>query len=304
MEEQPIKLFFVFHTVGQENRSTTIPALTMSSKANEEKPSAGAEEDSDVEIEGIDMEGIGEEQADGDDGDSMDVDQPEQTPDDKLDAEQENQDAEELEEARRERLELLESEKQKEEESAVAEQKAPDMGSKLEYLVQQSDVFAHFLAGTVAAGEKKKKGKSASSGRGTKKGRMTEAEEDEQLLKTASSKRRYVRLDKQPSILAKTCKMHAYQMEGLNWLIKLHDHGINGILADEVSAMRNKMSHSHSSKSQICFFFSFLQSEFDDGENCHFHDHSHSSTSHIFSFHSCSGTWENTSDHIFVGVST
>jgi hypothetical protein len=29
--------------------------------------------------------------------------------------------------------------------------------------------------------------------------------------------------------------MHKYQLEGLNWMIKLHDHGINGILADEVS---------------------------------------------------------------------
>ena len=29
--------------------------------------------------------------------------------------------------------------------------------------------------------------------------------------------------------------MRAYQLEGLNWMIKLHDNGINGILADEVS---------------------------------------------------------------------
>ena len=28
--------------------------------------------------------------------------------------------------------------------------------------------------------------------------------------------------------------MHPYQLEGLNWMIKLHDHGINGILADEM----------------------------------------------------------------------
>ncbi|KAL7468526.1 hypothetical protein ACHAXS_008749 [Conticribra weissflogii] len=28
--------------------------------------------------------------------------------------------------------------------------------------------------------------------------------------------------------------MHKYQLEGLNWMIKLHDHGINGILADEM----------------------------------------------------------------------
>jgi SWI/SNF-related matrix-associated actin-dependent regulator of chromatin subfamily A member 5 len=79
----------------------------------------------------------------------------------------------------------------------------------------------------VAAGGSKK-GK-ASRG---KKGRMTEAEEDEQMLKSAQSKRRVVRVDKQPSILAPHCKMHPYQVEGLNWLIKLHCNGINGILAD------------------------------------------------------------------------
>jgi SWI/SNF-related matrix-associated actin-dependent regulator of chromatin subfamily A member 5 len=53
-------------------------------------------------------------------------------------------------------------------------------------------------------------------------------------MKTAQSHRRTIRLDKQPSNLASHCKMHAYQLEGLNWLIKLHDHGINGILADEM----------------------------------------------------------------------
>ncbi len=65
---------------------------------------------------------------------------------------------------------------------------------------------------------------------------MTEAEEDAQLLKSAQSKRRIIRVDKQPSNLSPHCNMHPYQLEGLNWLIKLHDHGINGILADEVSS--------------------------------------------------------------------
>jgi SWI/SNF-related matrix-associated actin-dependent regulator of chromatin subfamily A member 5 len=82
--------------------------------------------------------------------------------------------------------------------------------------------------GSVAAGSKKGKGS-----RG-KKGRMTEAEEDAQLLKSAQSKRRVIRVDQQPSNLAPHCRMHPYQLEGLNWLIKLHDHGINGILADEM----------------------------------------------------------------------
>ena len=67
---------------------------------------------------------------------------------------------------------------------------------------------------------------------------MTEAEEDEQLLKTAQSKRTVIRLDHQPKILADHCTMHPYQLEGLNWLIKLHCNGINGILADEVSALQ------------------------------------------------------------------
>ena len=63
---------------------------------------------------------------------------------------------------------------------------------------------------------------------------MTEAEEDDLLMKTAQTNRKTVRLAQQPSILAPICKMHSYQLEGLNWLIKLHDHGINGILADEM----------------------------------------------------------------------
>lgn len=87
------------------------------------------------------------------------------------------------------------------------------------------------LSGSVATG--KKGGRKGTGNRG-KKGRMTEAEEDAQMLKSAQSKRRTIRLDKQPSILASHCKMHPYQLEGLNWLIKLHDHGINGILADEM----------------------------------------------------------------------
>jgi SWI/SNF-related matrix-associated actin-dependent regulator of chromatin subfamily A member 5 len=28
--------------------------------------------------------------------------------------------------------------------------------------------------------------------------------------------------------------MRDYQVQGLNWMIKLHDNGINGILADEM----------------------------------------------------------------------
>lgn len=144
-----------------------------------------------------------------------------------------NEDVHELEEVRKERMELMKAEKEALEKEA-AEEAAAGGGSfnKIDYLIKQSDVFAHFLAGSVAIDDKKKKGKKG--GRGAKKGRMTEAQEDAQLMKTAQSHRRTIRLDKQPGNLASHCKMHAYQLEGLNWLIKLHDHGINGILADEM----------------------------------------------------------------------
>lgn len=133
------------------------------------------------------------------------------------------------EEAQRERMELMENAKRISDE-------AVDPEMRLKYLLNQSKVFHHFLEGSVAVADKKKKA-AAKGGKGSIESakRMTEEEEDSQMLKTAQSKRLgIVRLDKQPSILAKTCKMHPYQLEGLNWMIKLHDHGINGILADEM----------------------------------------------------------------------
>ena len=86
------------------------------------------------------------------------------------------------------------------------------------------------IPGSVATNSKSKKKKGS---RG-KSNRMTEAEEDAALMKTATSGRRTVYLNAQPKILAEHCKMHKYQLEGLNWMIRLHDHGINGILADEM----------------------------------------------------------------------
>eukprot|EP00934_Nitzschia_sp_Nitz4_P004967 Nitzschia sp. Nitz4//scaffold58_size112336//101809//105310//NITZ4_004051-RA/size112336-snap-gene-0.160-mRNA-1//1//CDS//3329555043//4957//frame0 len=182
--------------------------------------------DSDVEMEGMDLEGDegGEEEEDealaatavvADDNDE----QVEQLA---------HEDHDEMEEAKKERLELMASTEKRAADQQGVSNKA-SVQEQLDYLLGQSEVFAHFLAGSVASRASKKKGGS----RG-KKGRMTEAEEDEQLLKSAQSKRRVIRLDTQPSILADHCKMHNYQLEGLNWLIKLHCNGINGILADEM----------------------------------------------------------------------
>ena len=239
------------------------------------------DDDSDVEMEGMDLDGDEEAEEEAmDDNDDEEAAAPESAAENDAQVDKlEHEDHDELEEAKRERMELMAAEAKQ---IAAPSDKIGGKASveeQLQYLLGQSEVFAHFLAGTLlfdlqgslmlpcemsldplnhfflcglriifaetgivtvlftigsVAAASKKKGKKGSRG---KKGRMTEAEEDEQMLKSAQSKRRVIRLDVQPSILASHCKMHAYQLEGLNWLVKLHCNGINGILADEVSIL-------------------------------------------------------------------
>jgi SWI/SNF-related matrix-associated actin-dependent regulator of chromatin subfamily A member 5 len=189
------------------------------------------DDDSDVELVGVDME----------DDDEAPVDVTDEFFDRKkgavlekeeegIDNELASKEAAELEAVRKERLELIKAEQ---EALKSRETYATDPQSRLDYLLHQSDVFAHFLAGSVAATNSKRRKGKATATKGKRGERLTEEEEDEQLLKSAQSQRHsVVRLDHQPSILSPICKMHPYQLEGLNWLIKLHDHGINAILAD------------------------------------------------------------------------
>eukprot|EP00584_Thalassiosira_punctigera_P009343 CAMPEP_0172537196 /NCGR_PEP_ID=MMETSP1067-20121228/8846_1 /TAXON_ID=265564 ORGANISM="Thalassiosira punctigera, Strain Tpunct2005C2" /NCGR_SAMPLE_ID=MMETSP1067 /ASSEMBLY_ACC=CAM_ASM_000444 /LENGTH=1160 /DNA_ID=CAMNT_0013322443 /DNA_START=23 /DNA_END=3505 /DNA_ORIENTATION=- len=221
----------------------------MANDEDDRKPAATAaaeDDDSDVEMEGIDMSEDEVAPEDDDDEDESENlkrgdDDDEQHP---SDDEHEKEDLQELETAKKERMDLMAAELKKKEremhqdkknKGKVAEGERGGGGQgapldKFQFLIGQSEVFAHFLAGSVAANNSKSKKKGS---RG-KSNRMTEAEEDAQLLKTAQSSRRTVYLNQQPKILWEGCKMHKYQLEGLNWMIKLHDHGINGILADEM----------------------------------------------------------------------
>lgn len=220
-----------------EDEDKKLPAATV----GQPKLAEDDDDNSDVELEGMDMD---EDDATPDDDDADDddanaaidadrEDSPDHLQHENEDKQHEQEDLQELEAARQERMELM-AEELKREKEQQEQQQLPDIdpNSKFQFLIGQSEVFAHFLAGASAAADKKKKRKKGGS-RG-KANRMTEAEEDAQLLATANTHRRTVYLNQQPKILAEHCKMHKYQLEGLNWMIKLHDHGINGILADEV----------------------------------------------------------------------
>ncbi|OXB61298.1 UNVERIFIED_CONTAM: hypothetical protein H355_012357 [Colinus virginianus] len=53
----------------------------------------------------------------------------------------------------------------------------------------------------------------------------------------AAEPKTFTRLTTHPSIL--TCPPKPYQLEGLNWLIQLHERGMNGVLADEMDELEN-----------------------------------------------------------------
>jgi len=68
---------------------------------------------------------------------------------------------------------------------------------------------------------------------GARRARLTEEDEDRNLLKMADEAVNFVKIDKQPSIIVGGM-MRSYQLEGLNWLVQLYNSNSNGILADEM----------------------------------------------------------------------
>ena len=84
----------------------------------------------------------------------------------------------------------------------------------------------------------KRESKPATKPKNAKEGdhrhRMTEQEEDDEILNDLNhSKKNLIQFDESPSYI-KSGKMRDYQIRGLNWMITLYENGINGILADEM----------------------------------------------------------------------
>ncbi|WOH12962.1 hypothetical protein DCAR_0832471 [Daucus carota subsp. sativus] len=139
--------------------------------------------------------------------------------------------------SKREKARLREMQRLKKQkiEEILADQNAAidaDMNNKgkgrLKYLLQQTEIFAHFAKGDQSSSQKAK-------GKGRHASKLTEKEEDEEYLKEEEDELAGgggTRLLVQPSCIQG--KMRDYQLAGLNWLIRLYENGINGILADEM----------------------------------------------------------------------
>lgn len=124
-----------------------------------------------------------------------------------------------------------------------------DKGKRFEYLLKQTEIFSHFVAGGVAGGgkaptsplkikpskeeKKKKMNERRISEAGDHRHRMTEQEEDEELLTDVGvASKVIISFDESPHYIKG--EMRDYQVRGLNWMISLYENAINGILADEM----------------------------------------------------------------------
>jgi SWI/SNF-related matrix-associated actin-dependent regulator of chromatin subfamily A member 5 len=127
---------------------------------------------------------------------------------------------------------------------SIAATKAAQAEARLKFLLSQSDLFSHFggkekkppsglpLTSTDAAGTAPRRAAGESNQNlkdldADEVAMLEDGDETQSLVPKATT------LLKQPSIISGG-EMRSYQLEGLNWMIRLMENGINGILADEM----------------------------------------------------------------------
>jgi SWI/SNF-related matrix-associated actin-dependent regulator of chromatin subfamily A member 5 len=111
-------------------------------------------------------------------------------------------------------------------------ERAEQAKKRLDFLLKQSDIFRHF--GEVKEDKQKfysnRVKVSESPSKSSRRDTVLE-DEDKDLAEADQHAASYLR--SQPTTLG-FGKMRPYQLEGLNWMIGLQEHGVNGILADEM----------------------------------------------------------------------
>ncbi|RZC80830.1 hypothetical protein C5167_043413 [Papaver somniferum] len=241
---------------------------SVSSSGEEEEPVKNEELEEDDEEE---LEAVARTVSDDDEevvaGGSKSDEQDPRTDDDEEDEDANVSNAEVGKKEKARLKEMQKLKKQKIQEILDSQNKAieADMNNKgkgrINYLLQQTEIFAHFAKGSKSASQKKPKA------RGRHASKLTEEEEDEEYLKEEEDSLGAAggtRLLTQPSCMSsfprllifylkvvRNCivivnifltgdvtgiqgKMRDYQLAGLNWMIRLYENGINGILADEM----------------------------------------------------------------------
>ncbi|XP_065829601.1 SWI/SNF-related matrix-associated actin-dependent regulator of chromatin subfamily A member 5-like isoform X2 [Oscarella lobularis] len=123
-----------------------------------------------------------------------------------------------------------------------------DRAKRFTFLLERTELYSHFVNPASSKGPssplKIKRQPTQQRGRPKKseerrrrasdvRHRMTEKEEDEELLEQSRTSRSLTRFSASPSYI-KNGVMRDYQIRGLNWLISLYEQRINGILADEM----------------------------------------------------------------------
>ncbi|KAG5023899.1 hypothetical protein JHK85_020241 [Glycine max] len=206
--------------------SKTQVSNDFSSEEEEEDASAAASHqivDDEEELEAVARS------ASSDDDDNSPDEAAEDDDEDKLDESNVDPEVSKREKARLREMQQLKKQKVQEILDAQNATIDADMNNRgkgrLNYLLQQTELFAHFAKGDQSSQKKAK-------GRGRHASKVTEEEEDEEYLKGEEDGLANTRLVTQPSCIQG--KMRDYQLAGLNWLIRLYENGINGILADEM----------------------------------------------------------------------
>lgn len=135
-------------------------------------------------------------------------------------------------------------------------EKDKSMKDRFRFLLNQSDVYNHFInsqANKVGSPPSKKQGgrprkptltgvaAMAASGAASRRGRVTEKDEDDELVQEVLedeadmdlAHKTHPPLTSTPQWISGG-KLRDYQIEGVNWLVRLFENGLNGILADEM----------------------------------------------------------------------
>jgi SWI/SNF-related matrix-associated actin-dependent regulator of chromatin subfamily A member 5 len=225
-------------------------------KQEKKKKKSFGEEDDDDDDEDF-VEGKG-----GRDADAMEVDEDEDSSSDDFSVQSDDTSSSEDSEGRPkkkkakpaprqlsqkqiERRQRLKEEKEQKEaviaerQEDIRKEKAGQAKKRLEFLLKQSNIFSHF--GAVKQDKAKfgsKQGeKKANAAPGLN--RRESGDENQEIEMEEADEHNATRLTAQPTTLG-FGKMRDYQLEGLNWMIRLQENGVNGILADEVSERRRK----------------------------------------------------------------